>query len=49
MENAKKSISSEKLIEIFKEKDIELSKEKAEDLLDLLYLLAKLVVDQNFL
>lgn len=41
-------ISPEKAVEIFKKNGIEVAPEKAKNILEMLYFLAKLIVDQNF-
>jgi len=44
----KRNITPKKAVEILKKSGVEMSEKKAEELLDFLYFLAKLVVDQNF-
>ncbi len=42
----KRNVTPEKAMEILKEKGVEISEKNAQELLDLMYLLAKLSVDQ---
>ncbi len=42
----KRNVTPEKAIEILKENGVEISEKNAEELLDLMYFLAKLSVDQ---
>lgn len=49
LEKEKRSLTPEQIIEDFDRKGIVLSIKDAEKYLDMLYLLAKLIVEQNFL
>lgn len=44
----KRYITTQKAIEILSENGVKLSKKKAEEVLDLMYFLARLIVNQNF-
>jgi hypothetical protein len=44
----KRGITVEKAVKILKEKNVEIDEKKAAELLDLMYFLAKLIVNQNF-
>jgi len=44
----KRNVTSQKAVEILKKNGIEISEKKAEELLELMYFLAKLIVNQNF-
>jgi len=44
----KRNVTSRKAIEMLKKNGVEIDKKKADELLDLLYFLAKLIVNQNF-
>lgn len=48
MNTVKRNITTEKAVEIFSKNGVKLSEKKAEELLDLMYFLAKLIVNQNF-
>lgn len=48
MDTGKRNITTEKAIEILSKDGVKLSEKKAEEVLDLMYLLAKLIVNQNF-
>lgn len=49
VEKEKQSLTPEQIIEDFDKKGLVLSIKDAEKYLDILYLLAKLIVEQNFL
>jgi hypothetical protein len=44
----KRNITAEKAIKVLQKNGIEITEKKAEELLDLMYFLAKLIVNQNF-
>ena len=44
----KRNISTAKAVEILRKNGVEIDEKKAEEVLDLLYFLAKLIVNQNF-
>lgn len=46
--DAKRAVTPEKAIEILAKNGINISSEKAQELLDFMYFLAKLIVEQNF-
>jgi hypothetical protein len=44
----KRNITPEMAVKILKKEGVEIDEEKALEILDMLYFLAKLIVDQNF-
>lgn len=44
----KRNITTQKAIEILSKDGVKLSEKKAEEVLDLMYFLARLIVNQNF-
>ncbi len=47
MNTGKRNITTEKAIKILSKNGVKLSEKKAEEVLDLMYFLAKLIVNQN--
>jgi len=45
----KRNISPQKAVEIMEKNGVKITEKKAEELLDLMYFLAKLIVIQNFM
>lgn len=48
MVTEKRNITPKKAVEILKKNGVKITEKKAEELLDVMYFLAKLIVDQNF-
>ena len=48
MEAGKRNITTQKAIEILSRNGVKLSEKKVEEVLDLMYFLAKLIINQNF-
>ena len=44
----KRNVSAKKAVAVFKENGVEIDEKNAEKVLDLMYFLAKLIVNQNF-
>ncbi len=44
----KRSVTPEQTIKSFREKGVEITKKEAENILEIMYFLAKLIVNQNF-
>lgn len=44
----KRNITTQKAIEILSKNGVKLSEKKAEEVLDLMYFLARLIINQNF-
>ena len=46
--NEKRNITPKQAVEILRKKGVEISEEKASKILDTMYFLARLIVEQNF-